>query len=255
MTRGRAVALALVVVAGGCATRVAREEPACPARGDAAEAICSRDSTVRSLRARFRADVEAAGETRTAEGVLLWRAPGTMRVKLFTLAGITVYDAVLAGDASRVRATIRQPLSGRVERLDLAPGETPSSPDADLALVLWALWQPRCTTPPVATQEPAGAFRLDPGSARATARDATVAGGELREETLTRVAASGMSERVAVRYARYDCAAMPPLPRRIDLDAPASGWRAQVTIVEQARNVALDDGLFVPLAADGDAGG
>jgi len=248
-------ALALAVLATSCAARVAREEPACPAPADPVETICARDAEVRSLRARFRAEVEAAGETRTAEGILLWRAPGTMRVKLFTLAGITVYDAILSGDASRVRATIRQPLADRTERLDLATGETPSSPDADLALVLWALLQPRCAARPDATQVPsAGTFRLDPASARATERDATVVAGELREETLTRIAASGASERVVARYARYDCTEMPPLPRRIELDAPASGWRAQVTILEQTRNVALDAALFVPPGDLDDAG-
>jgi len=256
VTRGaRALGTLLLLGGAGCATPTVRERPPCPAPASAVEAICARDATVNALRARFRAEVEGGGETRSAEGVLVWRAPGEMRVKLFTLAGITVYDAVLRGDAARVRGTVRQPLADRFQGFDLGPGESEASIDVDLALVLWSLWQPRCASPPVAAGDGSGAYRLDARSARATGRDVSVHDGEIREEVLTRATPSGDSERVVARYEAYDCAATPPLPRRIALEAPASGWRARVTILEQARNVALDDALFaLPEAAGVDAG-
>lgn len=255
MTRGARAAGVLALLGASCATPVVREGP-CPAPASAADAICARDAAVQSLRARFRAEVEGDGTTRTAEGVLLWRAPGEMRVKLFTLAGITVYDAVLRGDAARVRGTVRQPLADRVQTFDLGPGETESSLDADLALVLWSLWQPRCASPPADAGDGSGAYRLDARSARASGREVVVRGGEIREEVLVRATASGASERVVARYASDDCTAPPPLPRRIELEAPASGWRARVTILEQVRNVALDAALFaLPAATGADAGG
>jgi len=256
VTRGaRALGMLALVGGAGCAPPAVREQPPCPAAASAAEAICARDAAVNALRARFRAEVEGGGETRSAEGVLVWRAPGEMRVKLFTLAGITVYDAVLRGDASRVRGAVRQPLADRVQSFDLGPGETEASIDVDLALVLWALWQPRCASPPAASGDDSAAYRLDARSARASGREVVVRDGEIREEVLIRATPSGGSERVVARYEGYDCAAAPPLPRRIALEAPASGWRARVTILEQARNVALDDGLFaLPEATGADAG-
>ena len=259
MKRQVGVAAVFAVLAGGCAAW--RPDAAPPCAGSAArspsDAICARDGAVRSVRARFRAEVEAAGGTRTAEGVLVWREPGSMRVKLFTLAGLTVYDAVLVGDAARVRGVVRQPLADRDESFDLGPDETLRSPEADLALVLWALWQPRCTRPPVLVSEDAALYRLDARGARASARTVALSAGDVREETLTRAAAGSPDEeeRVVARYGHYDCAAVPPLPRRIELEAPASGWRARVTILEQATNVALDEALFaLPGATDGDAG-
>ncbi len=257
MTRGaRALGVLACTFVGAACVPAVREQPPCPVPASAVEAICARDATVQALRARFRAEVEGGGETRSAEGVLVWRTPGEMRVKLFTLAGITVYDAVLRGDAARVRGTVRQPLADRVQSFDLGPGETEASIDVDLALVLWSLWQPRCAIPPTTADDGSSAYRLDGHSARATGREVTVLDGEIREEVLIRATPSGGSERVVARYEGYDCAGAPPLPRRIALEAPSSGWRARVTILEQARNVPLDDALFaLPEATEADAGG
>lgn len=226
----------------------------CPAATPrpALDAICDRDQAIRTLRARFRSDVDVNGEEKSADGVLVWRAPGALRVKLFTLAGLTVYDALWVGDGERVRGIVRQPLAGRSESFDLGPGETTASPDADLALVLWSLWQPRCTRPPVRQRGTPGSFALDPAPARAIARDVVVNAGEVREEKLVRRGPSGAEEPVIVRYADYACEPRPPLPRHVEIAAPAKGWRAQVTILDEARNVPLDEGLFVvPDAASG----
>lgn len=257
MTRAarRAVAAATLAAAAGCtATRPAAQLAECPAvaRQPAHAALCGRDDAVHSLQARFRAEVEASGTKRTAEGVLVWRAPGSLRVKLFTLAGITVYDALWTGDGRRLRGVVRQPLTGRDETFTLGPTDVPDAADADLSLVLWSLWQPRCTRSPEMAAN--ATWVLDPSPARATGRSVRVAGGAIREETLVRTRADGKLESVVARYADYDCEAT-PLPHRVDVEAPASNWRARVTIVEQARDVALDDGLFALPAAETHAGG
>jgi hypothetical protein len=257
-----AALVALAGALGGCSATRTPSPPSpaptpCPAGAarTATDAICARDGAIRTLRARFRADVEAGGSARSAEGVLVWRAPDALRVKLFTLAGLTVYDALWVGDATRVRGVVRQPLSGRSERFDLGPGETTSSPDAALSLVLWSLWQARCARRPVAQGGDPQRFALDPAPARALGRAVVVADGEVREETLLRALAAGGDEQVIARYGDYECGLEPPLPRHIAMQAPASGWHAEVTIVDEARDVALDDRLFaLPEGSSGNAG-
>lgn len=253
MSRARrrtAAVLVLSLVAACSASRPAPPpavECASIAQQTAPEAICGRDDGVRSLQARFRAEVDANGTTRSAEGVLVWRAPGDLRVKLFTLAGITVYDALWTGDAHRLNGVVRQPLADRDETFVLAPSDVPAAADADLSLVLWSLWQPRCRRSPELVAH--ATYVLDPSPARAAGRSIRIADGAIREETLVRTRSNGTVERVVARYADYDCATT-PLPRRVTIEAPASGWRARVTILEQSRDVTLDDGLFALPAAD-----
>jgi hypothetical protein len=256
----RAPALALLAALGAACTASRPSSPgpqptpasdACPALAEVTpQAVaCARDGAVRALQARFRAEVVAGDDVRTAEGVLVWRAPGALRVKLFTLAGITVYDALWVGDGDRLRGIVRQPLSGGDATFDLAPGELPDASDADLSLVLWSLWQPRCTRPPLAAGD---AIELDPAAARADQRTVRVQEGRIVEETLRRTRSGGRTELVVARYAGYDCAAA-PLPRQVEIAAPDAGWRARVTIVEQVRDPVVDDGLFA-LPAGADAG-
>jgi hypothetical protein len=160
---------------------------------------------------------------------------------------------VWVGDAGRLRGVVRQPLSGGEEAFALGPSDVPDSPDADLSLVLWSLWQPRCTRSPELVAN--ATYVLDGTPARAAARSVRLAGGAVREETLVRTGRDGAVERIVARYADYDCGAT-PLPRRVHVEAPASGWSARVTILEQAIDVALDDGLFlVPDARETHAGG
>lgn len=259
MTRATWCAAAVLALPALAACSASRPAPApvaeCAdlAQQPARTAVCGRDERVRSVQARFRAEVDAGGTRRTAEGVLVWRAPGALRVKLFTLAGLTVYDAVWVGDAGRLRGAVRQPLSGRDESFALGPSDVPDSPDADLSLVLWSLWQPRCTRSPELVAN--ATYVLDASPARATGRSVRIAGGAIREETLVRARRDGTIERVVARYADYDCGAT-PLPRRVEIEAPASGWSARVTILEQALDVTLDDALFVvPDARRSHAGG
>jgi len=253
--RRAVAALVLPLVARCAATRPAVPGAECAAVAEQSEhaALCGRDDGVHSLQARFRAEVDANGTKRAAEGVLVWRAPGSLRVKLFTLAGLTVYDALWTGDGQQLRGVVRQPLSDRDETFKLGRADVPDAPEADLSLVLWSLWQPRCTYSPEMAAN--ATYVLDPAAARATARSVRVARGAIREETLARTRTDGTLDTVVARYADYDCA-VPPLPHRVDIEAPARGWRARVTIIEQTRDVTLDDGLFaLPQAAETHAGG
>lgn len=255
----RAALLAATAAALGCAaTRPApppESDPGCPGSVSPRQAICARDEAVRTLRARFRAEVETPDASRSAEGVLALRAPDALRVKLFTLAGLTVYDAVVVGDAERVRGVVRQPLSGREDVIDLAPGASRVEPEADLVLVLWALWQRRCARSPEPIDGAAARFALDPATSRAVRRETRVDGGVVREEVLVRERGGGATETVVARYAAYACAESPPLPRVIEIEAAAQGWRARVAILEQSVGLELDDGLFEVAPGPGDAHG
>jgi outer membrane lipoprotein-sorting protein len=253
-SRRTMVAVALTLATGCAATRPEPPASECAelAQVPPHDALCGRDDGVRTLQARFRAEVDAGGSKRSAEGVLVWRAPGSLRVKLFTLAGLTVYDALWTGDVRELRGVVRQPLSDKDETFVLGPGDVPDAPDADLSLVLWSLWQPRCSRSPELVAN--ATYALAPKAARAAGRSVRVAGGAIREETLVRTRTNGTVESVVVRYGDYDCAPT-PLPRRVEIEAPASGWRARVTIIEQARDVTLDDALFaLPPAPDAHAG-
>lgn len=217
-------------------------------------AICARDGAFPSLRARFRSSVEIAGERRDAEGVLARRGDA-MRIKLFTLAGLTVYDALWVGEPGGVRGHVELPLANRSIDAHASATEPVSDPEVSLSLTLWALWQSRCASRPAPEASEPERFRLDPAPALATSREAVVRAGEIREEVLVRASASGASEdRVVARYEDIDCSLSAPLPRRIELEAPAQGWRASVRILEIEENAELDPRLFESAKArSGDA--
>jgi hypothetical protein len=255
----RAAALWLAIALSGCAAIRGSDPDARPAHeageggseeggagppgpaGDVvvARGVCDVDR-LRTVRARFRADV-AAGERRSvADGVLLVRRPGAVRVKLFGIAGFTVHDAILRGDGARVR--------GRVSGLGMdAPRElvqTPEArldePSARLSLVLWSLWQSRCARPPRALAGTPSTFALDPGPAQVRAREIELASGRVHTEALS----WPDGEEVVVHYGEYDPSLAVPLPRRIEIDLPGAGWKAAVRVSEYDLDEPLDEGLF-----------
>jgi len=249
------VAASAIAAASGCAahrgapvTPVAAPTAACPGATErsAVEAICARDGAVRALQARFRSTVRAGDRTREAEGVLLLQGPGAVRVKLFTLAGLTVYDALWVGDARAVEGAVSLPLEAKSFRVRLRPGEPVPDPTVGVSLALWALWQQRCAEPPAQVADRPGRFELDPATAQAARREVAVGNGEVVEELVVRPAAPGAPEdAVAARYADPDCTLRFPLPRRIEMSAPAQGWRAEVKILAIDEDPELDPRLFV----------
>lgn len=216
------------------------------------ERACREDSLVQTLRARFRATVFSGDGEQTTDGVLLVRRPGAVRVKLFGLGGMTVYDATWVGDDVAIRGVVRRPLSGEPQTFHLRAGQNVDQPDVSLSLALWALWRPRCSTVPMASATEPGWLRLDPDSAHAMARDVRVGPSGVDEERLVRATKRGANE-IHVTYGQRRCTPETRLPRRIEMNSRSPQWRAEIRILDDEANVALDDGLFA--LADAPGGG
>jgi len=212
--------------------------------------VCREDRTIQTLQARFRATVVVHGEVQSTDGVLLVRRPDAVRVKMFGLAGMTVHDATWVGDATAVRGFLRRPLTDEPVAVELRPGDHPDDPEAELSLALWALWRPRCATPPTVLAAHPGWLRLEPPGAHATAREVRVGPIGVAEERLVWASGDG-ADVVEVRYEDRDCASPTLLPTRIEMTSREQGWRATVRIVRQEVNAELDDGLFVLPTAGG----
>jgi len=173
--------------------------------------------------------------------------PGALRVKLFTLAGFTVYDALWVGSGEVLNGYVALPLEDREIEVAVAPGEPVVDPEVGLSLALWSLWQPRCAVPPTPDARRPGRFALDPTSARAESREVAVAHGEVEEEVLIPGGGLGVAGgRVIARYSETDCSLAVPLARRVLLEAPEQGWTADVRILEVEENPVLDARLFAP---------
>jgi hypothetical protein len=238
----------LSFVAGGCAarfpsSRAATPQTALPGPID----VCLRDRALRTLVSRFRAEVTDGGSTRSTDGVLIVQQPGALRVKLFTIAGLTVYDSLLVGDAATLRGFVRLPLLGKATVVHAGPGEVVDR-DAQLAYALWAIWQPRCAGPPVHDPNEPLRLSLDPAPARSATRSIVLEGDEIRSETLvaSRSASGSADERTIVaRYQDYDRTLAVPLPRRIELADTTNGLRVVVRVIGNDENGELDPRLFV----------
>jgi hypothetical protein len=234
-------------LAPGCASRAFAPPAACAPALDRSpvDAICAADAEIHTVRARFRATVTTASGQRGADGVLAVRRPGALRVKLFTLAGITVYDALWIERDGVPTGHVSLPLAGREIEVSPRSGESLADPEVGLSLALWALWQPRCVVPPASVAAEPGRFVLDPASAYARSREVTVVRGEVRAEALEPIGGLGSGAgRVIVRYGALDCTLPVPLPRRLEIEAPDQGWSAEVRVLEIEENPALDERLF-----------
>lgn len=219
-----------------------------------AEVICAPDR-VATLRARFHATVRTATDEMVAEGILLVRRPGALRIKLFGVAGFTVHDAVWIGDGSRVRGVVQGFGVAEAIRLEQTPARPIREPAARLSLLLWSLWQPRCASPPTLRDTTAPRapdvdlpWVLNPSPAQALGRVAVVEEGELRTETLR----TADGEQLTVRSSDFDRSLRPPLARRIVFQAPAAGWSAEIQVSDYAVDEPLAEALF-ELPAEGAA--
>ncbi len=240
--RAGLIVLAALAVPGCAVVRPGAEAAGRCSRGsqDVVDRLCQQDEEVRTLWARFRADVELGeGERQTSDGILVVRRPDAVRVKMFGPGGLTVYDALWRGDAASIRGLVRRPLQGAPVDIVLEPGATGLEPDLEMTLGLWSLWQPRCRLPPTAVAAQPGWLRLDPHGAHLTARDVRVGPDGVDEERLVRA-----PDELKLRYLERDCAQPAFLPGRIEMESTTRGWRATVRILEQEANASLADGLF-----------
>jgi hypothetical protein len=246
--RSALVALLAAVLGGGavagCAARATApsrpvESPSAGAATVSDEtAVCAVDS-LRSVRARFRATVVTADGESVADGVLLVRRPGALRVKLFGLAGFTVHDATWNGDGTRVRGRVGGFGRDEPDLLVQTPDRPIEDPAARLSLVLWSLWQARCGRPPTAVGS-AETYGLDPGPAQVRAREVDVVSGEVRAERLR----WSSDDEIEVRYRDYDRTLAVALPRRIEFTMPGADWTAEVQVSEYVLNEDLPAALF-----------
>lgn len=170
------------------------------------------------------------------------RRPGDLRVKLFGIAGLTVHDALWRGDGSEVQGFLRG-LGGRKPVLLRQTPEQPiTDPAARLSLLLWSLWQPRCTRSPEQRERtPEGTwFAVDPGPAQVRTRSALLVGDEIRAEQLQGID----GEELRVRFEDVDHALRPALPQRLEIEAPAAAWSASIAVTEYALDETLAEELF-----------
>ena len=238
----------LVSVVVGCAGRAGPPAgPAVPVNASTERAICAVDE-VRSLRARFRATVVTADGRSVADGLLLVRRPGAIRVKLFGFAGFTVHDAIWNGDGERVSGAVSGFGRDEPELIVQTPGEPVVDPAARLSLVLWSLWQARCGRSPEGLDS-SGTYALLPGPAQVRSREVDVAAGEVRAERLR----WSDEDEIEVRYGDYRRVLGIPLPQRIEFAIPGADWSAEVQVAEYVLGEELPEALFqVPSAASED---
>ena len=214
---------------------------AAPSAIERPEALCLQD-TLRAARVRFRAAVRTAEGENVAEGILLMRRPGDLRVKLFGIAGLTVHDALWRGDGSEVQGVLRGLGLEEPALLRQTPERPVTDPASRLSLLLWSLWQPRCVRPPERRERtPEGTwFAVDPEPAQVRMRSALLAGDELRAERLQGID----GEEILVRFEDFDHSLRPALPRRLEIAAPAAAWSAAIAITEYTLDETLAEGLF-----------
>jgi hypothetical protein len=232
--------------------------PAAPGGDPILRSVCARDDQLRTLVSRFTSTVHDPQGTRTAEGVLLVKQPGALRFKLFTFAGLTVYDAIWVGDAHAARGVVRLPLQDRsvVLELDGAAGSTApatddraagsavtapapddrgaAAPEVQLSYALWMLWQPRCARPPLimslaAERAPSGAASPE------------MAGGSEGAPAITRLALDPASAHAQSRtlLVEGDEVREETLYRRPSADAPATRIIARYSDYDQRLPVPL----------------
>lgn len=124
--------LLLLWLGTGCATAVPRREPPGPDARRALDLLASRWAEFSDLRTRVEIVVEKSGERRRFEGVLLAKAPGSLRFEALSAFGqpflyLTVHDGrFTAYDATTDEALVgpaTAETAARILRVSLAPDD------------------------------------------------------------------------------------------------------------------------------------
>jgi outer membrane biogenesis lipoprotein LolB len=230
------LAVVLLLLLFGCA---AERPPAALLPSDPAEllaAIRAREEAVRTLRARFRVEMQVDGERRSAGGVLLVAKPDRVRLRLMMPFGLTMFDLLSRDGEVRTSFPLRR-------------DETSDSKDE----IPWFAWEDvgslflrganafPGTCRPIGADERALRFlcRSAGGSA------ARVIEIEPREGTILReVSYEEEAARLAVDYADYRVVQDTALPFDIRLHYPMRSQSVHIVAERYEVNPELSDDLF-----------
>ena len=240
MRRLRIVSVAALVVLAAC--RGAGPLPALRIPGlgterDAAAVLAEaarRERETESLRALFKVTVRRAdGKTESSRGALAVRPPDRLRLQIFSLGVMTVYDYTANGERYRVRF----PLEGRTEigRFD----------------------EPRAKELLRYDLRPLFLGRTDLEDADATVEGDRVNalirnGTSSRRLVLARTDAAILEEEwgegadtlLRARYADHRWIEGVPLPFRITVESPPTGVTLEIEVSEYKRNEAVREATF-----------
>ena len=223
---------------GGCKAAVPPPVPA-PALAGAEQALAAlerRDAETRTLTATFELMVRGAdGSAESTRGAVVVERPDRLRLQIFSLGFVTVYDYTVDGDRYRVRRPLER-LEG-VGRFGAAPRDASGALGEDLrplflrrgrldeAQVVDAGTRYRVIVP-----DPAGTREIDVGKQ----------GGRVEHETLY---ADGR-RRVEIDYEDYRPVDGGMLPFTIRVAYPLRAVSLVIEVEHYTRNRPVDPGLF-----------
>jgi hypothetical protein len=231
--RPRFAVLLVLLGAGACAQP--EPEPAPPTVvGDPLAVLRERERATRTLTATFRVTVEKPdGSSETSRGALVVARPDRLRLQIFSLGVLTVYDFTVAGDRFRVRL----PLEGVDRRgrfADVGP--------ADRRLLRFDLR-------PLFLGGELGGARVEEQGGRVVLSTAErrVEIGKADARVLEEIVfarGEGAAGRLEARYDDYRAVRGVELPHRIVVEYPRERVRLTIEVSSYTRDEPADDALF-----------
>jgi hypothetical protein len=195
-----------------------------------------RERETESLKVSFKVTLRRAdGPTESSRGAVAVRPPDRLRLQIFSLGVMTVYDYTANGERYRVR----MPLEGRTEvgRFDELAAAKSDLLRYDLRPLFLGRTGLEDAEAAVEGEVVVATLRTGPAWRRVTlARtDAAV----LAEEWGT-----GDESLLRASYADHRWVEDAPLPYRIEVESPPSGVTLEIDITELERNAPLRDAMF-----------
>jgi len=201
-------------------------------------AVRRQEAAVKTLRARFAARVDRAGEVRRADGVLLVKKPDRFRLRLLSPFGLTVFDYTSWDSHDRMQL----PLEGKQFSDAEIAAHSPFSPAAMRAAFLGV-------ADPAATR--CSAFGGSPETVvdcrdrnGAVARLIRIDSGTRRVQQEIQLVTG--QPQVVMQYGDYRPVESVELPFTIDLTYPEENVHLTIAVRSYELNPSLADGLFEP---------
>ena len=202
---------------------------------DIAEVLARQREGTRTLRATFRLKVRRDGrEAMSTRGALVVARPDRLRLQLFSLGVMTVYDFTARGDRFRVRRPLDD--ETRIGRLGGV-----ADADAGVAAELRPILLGSSAAPSgVEERGDAAHVRFDEPEGR---REVVISrrDGSFQSEALR---SAGGDLRVRARYSDHRLVDGLALPFRIAVDYPERQVSLDIEIERYTRNQPVEDGLF-----------